>query len=118
VSELHVAEALGFRLAQQEHWRQAAAVGDGRQLRIDPDGAELEQLGDRVRIYRLHEAYGRIDGHAAILTQRLVKRLTPDGAWESELVVDSYQHIGGAPGAAVDDPGTAGSRSPGFGVAP
>lgn len=103
--ELQVAGALSFRLAQQEHWRQADGVRDGRQSHVDPHGAELEELGDRVRVYRLHEAHGRIDGRQAVITQRLVKRLGPDGIWESDLVVDSYQHVGGPDVAVIDQPG-------------
>jgi len=95
VAALEGVEALNFRLTQQEHWEQATAVHDGRQPRIDPDGAELERLDEGLRIYGLHEAYGTMDGRQALLSQRLVKSLSATGVWESELVVEYYQHVDG-----------------------
>lgn len=54
------AAALRRRLEEQQHWRQAQAVRDGRQPLVDPDRDELEQLGDGYRLYRFHGAGGRI----------------------------------------------------------
>jgi hypothetical protein len=101
VATLESVVALNFRLTQQEHWEQAAAVHDGRLPRIDPDGAELERLDEGLRIYGLHEAYGSIEGRQALLSQRLVKSLSASGLWESELVVEYYQHVDGPVVAVV-----------------
>ena len=87
------ADVLGFRIAQQENWAQAEAVGEGRQPRVDPDGNELEAFSDALRLYRSREVGGRMDGRAAILSQRLVKRLA-NGVWESDLEVVSYRYAG------------------------
>lgn len=115
--ELQVAGALSFRLAQQEHWEQSTAVSDGRQPKVDPDGADLEQFVEQFRIYRLREVYARIDGRMATGTQRLVKRLAADGFWHSDLIVDSYQHPGCAPVAVVHELGPTGAGSSKPGVA-
>ena len=64
---------------------------DGRQPRIDPEGAELQQLDEGLRIYRSHEVPGTMDGRPAILSQRLVKRLE-NGCWESEIEVEAYSY--------------------------
>jgi hypothetical protein len=84
-------EPLGFRIAQQENWAQAEAVGEGRQPRIDPDGHELEAFTDGLRIYRTHEVGGRMDGRPAIVSQRLVKRVA-NRVWESEIEIVSYRY--------------------------
>ena len=39
-------------IEQQRHWRQAAAVRDGRQAGRDPHSAELIELGQALRRYR------------------------------------------------------------------
>jgi hypothetical protein len=88
-------EALTFRLAQQAQWEQAEAVGNGRQPRIDPDGVELEEIDEGVRIYRSHEVPGTMDGRPAILSQRLVKRLA-NGYWENDVEVDCYRYADAA----------------------
>jgi len=88
------AHALSLRLTAQEHWEQAASVRDGLQPRIDPDYGDLEQLDEGVRSYRLHECEGTMDGLPALVSRRLVKRLVA-GAWETEVVVDSYKRSGG-----------------------
>jgi hypothetical protein len=85
------AEALSFRIEQQAHWQQAESVLDGRQVRVDPDGLELEEVDNGLRVYRMHEVPGMMDGRRALLSQRLVKRLV-DGVWESDLVVESYRY--------------------------
>lgn len=93
------AEALCLRLSEQEHWEQAESVHDGRQPRCDPDHADLEELGDGIRTYRLHEVDGTMDDLPARISQRLVKRLEA-GVWETEFVVDSYQR-GSSPPIAL-----------------
>jgi hypothetical protein len=85
------AEALSFRLEQQMQWQEATAVRAGRQPPVDPDGAELEGIDDGVRVYRTHEVPGMMDGHAALVTQRLVKRLENDH-WESDVEVECYRY--------------------------
>jgi hypothetical protein len=85
------AEALNFRIAQQENWEQAEAVREGRQPRIDPDGIELQDIDEGLRIYRSHEVRGTMDRRPAILSQRLVKRLA-NGLWESEIEVVNYRY--------------------------
>lgn len=67
------AEKLRLRIEQQQHWRQAQAVGDGRQPATDPDGATLERLGDGIRVYGTRVTRG------GLLT--VCKRLI-DGVWE------------------------------------
>jgi hypothetical protein len=84
-------EALTFRLAQQAQWEQADAVSDGRHPRIDPDGMDLEEIDEGVRIYRSHEVPGTMDGRPAILSQRLVKRLA-NGIWENDVDVEAYRY--------------------------
>lgn len=85
------AEALSFRLEQQMQWQEATAVRAGRQPSVDPDGAELEGIGEGVRVYRSHEVPGMMDGRAALLTQRLVKRLESD-YWDSDVEVECYRY--------------------------
>src|SRR5207247_10842257 len=85
------AEALSFRFAQQANWEQAEAVRDGLQPRIDPDGSELQEIDEGLRIYRSHDVGGTIDGRPAIPSQRLVKRLA-HGLWESEIEVECYRY--------------------------
>ena len=85
------AEALKFRLEQQMQWQEATEVRAGRQPQVDPEGAELEGIGEGVRVYRFHEVPGVMDGRAALLTQRLVKRLEND-CWESDVEVDCYRY--------------------------
>jgi hypothetical protein len=72
------------RIEQQRHWEQADAVRDGRQLPVDPDGDELEELGDGIRIYAV-----RRDGE----TIRRCKRLI-DGRWQhAALSAEDHQTI-------------------------
>jgi len=67
------ARRLQWRIEQQQHWRQAQAVLDGRQPSIDPDLNDLEQLGDGLRIYSTRATREGV--------VRLCKRLV-DGVWE------------------------------------
>jgi hypothetical protein len=73
------ADKLRWRLDQQEHWRQAQAVLDGRQPAIDPDLAELEEFGDELRLYSSRPG-------AARLCKRLV-----DGTWEIGVIEDPFE---------------------------
>jgi hypothetical protein len=73
------ARELSRRLEAQEHWRQATAVRTGEQPAADPDGQDIEELGDGIRLYR-READSPV-GH------RLCKRLV-DGRWETSIEVD------------------------------
>jgi hypothetical protein len=74
-------QTLNARLQQQAHWRQAAAVQGGEQPATDPDGGELEELRDGLRLYRVREQHRDVvDGRRVLVTQRLTKRLV-DGRW-------------------------------------
>jgi hypothetical protein len=73
------AQTLQDRLAQQAHWREAAAVQRGEQPATDPDGSELEELRDGMRLYRVREQHRDvIDGRRMLVVQRLTKRLVGD----------------------------------------
>jgi hypothetical protein len=67
------AQKLRWRIEQQQHWRQAQAVLDGRQPSIDPDLNDLTEFGDGVRLYSSRSTR---DGMV-----RLCKRLV-EGIWE------------------------------------
>ena len=67
------AMSLRKRLEQQAHWERADAVRDGRQLPIDPDGDDLEELGDGYRLYWV--------SHAGTEPRRVCKRLV-EGRWQ------------------------------------
>jgi len=45
------AAVLRLRIEQQEHWRLAASVRDGRQAHIDPDLHALRELRGNERVY-------------------------------------------------------------------
>ncbi|HUK44722.1 MAG TPA: hypothetical protein VLV28_05470 [Gaiellaceae bacterium] len=79
------AERLRWRIEQQEHWRQADAVLDGRQPSVDPDLYELESLEDGLRLYTPRMTRAGI--------MRLCKRLV-DGVWEHGMLDE--QHDAGA----------------------
>ncbi len=81
------ARELSRRLEAQEHWRQAAAVRSGEQPGSDPDGQDLEELGDGIRIYRRETGAGILNGGDSRVAHRLCKRLV-DGRWETSLEVD------------------------------
>jgi hypothetical protein len=73
------AAGLRWRIEQQQHWRQAEAVLDGRQPAIDPDSEDLACVGDGIRIYsERFTADGRL---------RICKRLV-DGVWEHGTLED------------------------------
>jgi hypothetical protein len=74
------ARRLSWRIEQQRHWRQAAAVADGRQPATDPDTDTLESFEGSERVYA-----ARLTNHGTV---RLHKRLV-DGVWENELVEES-----------------------------
>lgn len=68
------AQKLQWRIEQQQHWRRAEAVADGRQPAVDPDHDALETFGGDLRVYA-----GRVRGVTEV---RVCKRLV-DGMWES-----------------------------------
>jgi hypothetical protein len=73
------ARELRWRIEQQQHWRQAEAVVDGRQPTVDPDMNELVSLGDGLRMYsERFTSEGRL---------RLCKRLV-NGLWEPGTIAD------------------------------
>lgn len=62
------AQHLCRSIEQQRHWRQAAAVRDGRQPVRDPDVAELVDFAGRRRSYRSRDGF--------VFEKRLL-----DGCW-------------------------------------
>ena len=76
------ARHLAVRIAQQKHWELAEAVRDGRQPTSDPDGEQLEALGDGCRIYATEVTIGA-NGRRTV--QRFLKTLV-DGSWEVAIV--------------------------------
>ena len=79
------AAKLRWRIEQQQHWRQAQAVLDGRQPSVDPHMEELVSVGDGIRIYEeRHPSAGKL---------RLCKRLV-DGVWENGTLDDEVE-VGG-----------------------
>jgi hypothetical protein len=70
---------LSWRIEQQQHWRQAQAVLDGRQPATDPDSEQLVRIGDGIRIYSQRVARDR--------PVRVCKRLV-DGVWEAGTIED------------------------------
>ena len=77
------ARHLAVRIAQQQHWELAQAVQDGRQPSSDPDGAQLEALGDGCRIYATEIA----NGATGPTVERLLKTLV-DGSWQPAALDD------------------------------
>jgi hypothetical protein len=78
--DIEGARILSERIAQQQHWAQAAAVREGRAPSIDPDAHRLTELRDGLRIYDSETGTTRIDGRTAKLTRVYCKRLV-DGEW-------------------------------------
>ncbi len=74
------ADELRRRLEQQAHWRQAEAVGDGRQPLTDPDVLELEHMGEGIRLYATHVIHGTL--------VRQYKRLI-EGVWVSGTIAET-----------------------------
>jgi hypothetical protein len=75
------AEKLRWRIEQQEHWRQAQAVIDGRQPNIDPDLNDLTDFGAGLRVYS-----ARVTRDGVI---QLCKRLV-DGVWEHGTIESAF----------------------------
>jgi hypothetical protein len=79
------AAKLRWRIEQQQHWRQAEAVLDGRQPSVDPDMEELVSVGDGIRIYAERDTS---DGRL-----RLCKRLI-EGVWEHGTLDPAFDDAG------------------------
>jgi hypothetical protein len=88
---------LRWRIEQQQHWRQAEAVRDGRQPAMDPDSEDLEGVGDGIRIYSV-----RFTGEGRL---RICKRLV-DGVWEHGTLDDDAVIPGELVNARTPDPAT------------
>ena len=87
------ADQLRARIEHQTHWRQADAVRQGLQPSVDPDGYDLEELGQGLRLYAVREQQRRIvDGRAALVTQRLTKQLV-DGWWQTVYEPESIEYF-------------------------
>jgi hypothetical protein len=86
------AEVLRFRIAQQEHWRQARSVRLGSQPVFDPDGHLLESCGTAVRVYREQRVFQVVEGRKALVIRRLHKHLV-DGAWHDENLVVAVESV-------------------------
>ena len=76
------AEKLRWRIEQQQHWRLAQSVLDGRQPSIDPDQNDLVEIGDGVRIYST-----RVTRDGVV---HLCKRLV-DGVWEHGTILERLE---------------------------
>ena len=88
---------LRTRIEQQEHWSQAPAVQQGLQPKTDPDGFDLEEIREDLRLYSVREQQRQLlDGRPALVTQRLTKQLV--GGWwqtryeteKTELLLDDH----------------------------
>jgi N-acetyl-anhydromuramyl-L-alanine amidase AmpD len=86
------ARELTKRLDAQAHWRLAAAVQTGEQSATDPDGQDLDELGEGVRRYGIETQRMTVEGRPALVTHRLCKRLR-DGRWEATLDVESIDYL-------------------------
>jgi hypothetical protein len=86
------AEALRWRIAQQEHWQRAPAVRAGAQPAIDPDGYLLESFGNGVRTYRTQRRTEVVDGRLAVVTCHVSKRLV-EGAWHEDVFFEQLSHV-------------------------
>jgi hypothetical protein len=76
------AEKLRLRIEEQQHWRLAAAVADGRQPPVDPDRDALEEVRDEIRLYKPRILHGVLVHYC--------KRLV-DGVWEHGSLEDERQ---------------------------
>jgi hypothetical protein len=76
---------LEWRIACQTHWRQAAAVRDGRQSACDPDGELVQELGDGVRLYQPRAIERQRNGLSWVVYEQLRKHLA-DGWWHAATV--------------------------------
>jgi hypothetical protein len=88
--DIQGAQALRWRLAQQENWQTAAAVRSGAQPPIDPEGYALERFEAGVRLYRMRRRHDVVRGRSATVTFHFSKRLV-DGAWLEQVVVEDVQ---------------------------
>jgi hypothetical protein len=87
------AQILQARIEQQEHWRRAGAVRRGEQSATDPDSAELDELGEDVRLYGIREEHRQlVDGGPALVIQRLTKRLVED-RWKTVYEVERVRSL-------------------------
>jgi hypothetical protein len=75
------ASELEWRIACQSHWRQAAAVQEGRQSARDPDDDQVVELGEGVRLYRPEAVERSSNGRSWIVHQQRCKHLI-DGWWQ------------------------------------
>ena len=86
------AAKLRWRIEQQQHWRQAPAVVDGRQPSVDPDMEELVSVGDGLRLY----AERRTSEGVLRMCKRLVEGVwengTLDATFDSAGLVQRYDH--------------------------
>lgn len=80
------ARHLAVRIAQQQHWELAQAVREGRQPASDPDGEQLEALGDGCRLYATEVA----NGASGPTVRRFLKTLV-DGSWEVAVADDRVE---------------------------
>jgi hypothetical protein len=80
------ARELSKRLEAQQHWRQAAAVQRGEQPAADPDGSDLVEIADGIRLYRQESSGIPVNG-GQTSAGRLCKRLV-NGRWETSYEAD------------------------------
>src|SRR6266576_7255381 len=90
------AEELRKRLEEQEDWRRADAVRDGRQPSADPDQHELEEIIDGVRYYGHEQQRITVDGRPALVTVRMTKSIV-DGEWVRSFVPEKVVHLDADP---------------------
>lgn len=88
------AEALVWRLAQQQHWQSARAVKLGLQPSIDPDGGALESFHGELRIYRVDLGPGSAAGAGS--PRSFARKRLVEGAWEEEPLGSSVPHTSGS----------------------
>lgn len=89
--DLQGPQTLELRIQQQAHWRLAPAVQRGEQPATDPDGSELDELRDGMRLYRVREQHRDVvDGRRVLVIQRLTKRLIDD-RWATVYVVENVR---------------------------
>jgi hypothetical protein len=87
------AQILQARIEQQEHWRKAPAVRRGEQPAVDPDVAELDEMGEGIRRYDVREEHREIvDGRPALVIQRLTKRLIAE-RWETAYEIERVRPL-------------------------
>ena len=86
------AKELRKRLEEQEHWRRADAVRDGRQPAADPDAYELEELGEGIRYYGRDHQRLTVDGRSGLVTFRIVKKLV-DGEWQRSAIREDVEYV-------------------------